>query len=529
MFKFHALRTLTCATLGILIVLAASARAEVNAPAPSPCQPVTASSTLLQGVIDELGNITDLSVYWRNRRHLAALADEINQLQADGLRPEHYRFSSLRDLLTTVEQGQALDTCSVALINHAYISALADLRFGRVDPGEQKLFWYAKSTPDTTRKSRLLEVAAVGIIEGIDRAFSAARPSLPEYQRLSRAYQLALQTLPAAWTTIPDGGLLRAGAADDRVALVRQRLKESGYLPATAVSTEDDRVFSRPLAEAVMRFQVDHYIKVDGVVGPNTIREMNIQPAARIEQLRANLERLRWFANDIEETMVVVDIAGAKIYYTQAGSLRLKTKAQVGRPSRETPPLKSRITYVTLNPTWTVPPTILKKDVLPAVRRDINYLKEQRMRVFDHAGNELAPESIDWRRPGAIIIRQDAGPHGALGRVAFRFANPFAVFLHDTPSKKKFARNSRFFSSGCVRVEQAETLSELLFEDAPRTLFEQFIESDATGKPINLSLPTPVHLLMVYWTASVQEEDNLRYRPDSYDRDRGLLALLDQP
>src|SRR5690606_18179207 len=120
------------------------------------------------------------------------------------------------------------------------------------------------------------------------------------------------------------------------------------------------------------------------------------------------------------------------------GETRWSARTQVGRASRPTPTLKSEVTHFTINPTWTVPPTILRNDKLPEIRRDIGYLERNNMRVLDHRGNRLNPYEVDWNNPSGIMLRQDAGPQNALGQVAIRFPNPFSVYLHDTPSQSIF-------------------------------------------------------------------------------------------
>ena len=180
-----------------------------------------------------------------------------------------------------------------------------------------------------------------------------------------------------------------------------------------------------------------------------------------------------------------------------------------------------------MNPTWTVPPTILRNDILPAVREDIGYLERKNIRVLDYRGNELDPRTIDWHDPGRIILRQDAGPEAALGRAAIRFPNPFAVYLHDTPNRHLFETSGRFYSSGCVRVEHAVTLAELFFADASPERREEFERALASGKTINVSLPEPLPLLMFYWTAYANEAGVVSFRPDIYDRDRKLINLLE--
>lgn len=248
----------------------------------------------------------------------------------------------------------------------------------------------------------------------------------------------------------------------------------------------------------------------------------------RIAQLQANLERWRWLWNEQLPHQVVVDIGAAMIHYYRDSGLAWSARTTVGRSLRQTPSLRSAVSHFTLNPHWTVPPTILRQDKLPAIRANPEYLAEQNLRVLDAQGNELDPAGVDWSRPGAIILRQQPGPNNALGQVAIRFPNPFSVYLHDTPSKQLFARAQRTDSSGCVRVEDVMTLVEELLRSNkqfdPATVAERL----ASGVTRDLPLLAPVPLLLDYWTADLDPGGMLVLRPDSYARDEALAAALSQ-
>ena len=176
-------------------------------------------------------------------------------------------------------------------------------------------------------------------------------------------------------------------------------------------------------------------------------------------------------------------------------------------------------------PTWTVPPTILREDKLPEIRRDLAFLDKHNLRVLDREGQLLDANSIDWNNPGSIQLRQDAGTHNPLGQVAIRFPNPFSVYLHDTPSQQLFGKGPRAFSSGCVRVEAVMQLVDLLLTPAERERMQSLL---ASGRTHEFRLSTPLPIILGYWTAEVDGAGQLLYAPDIYARDPALLAALER-
>jgi murein L,D-transpeptidase YcbB/YkuD len=287
-------------------------------------------------------------------------------------------------------------------------------------------------------------------------------------------------------------------------------------------------VFDEYLVEAVKKFQREQYLDVDGAIGPATRAALNISVQSRVDQIRVNLDRARWLLHNIPPNMVLVDVAGFKITYFKASQPIWRSRVQVGMAYRTSPIFKSAVNYITLNPTWTIPPTILRKDVLPKLRKDLSYLRDNNIRVLDSNGKELDPATIDWYKPGNVILRQDAGPHAALGKAAIRFPNAYAVYLHDTPHQKLFNKSQRAFSSGCIRIERALELVELLLAETPgwdRGAIDKALE---TGKTRNVTLAKPVPILLAYWTVDVISEEQIAFKPDIYARDSKVLAALNQ-
>jgi murein L,D-transpeptidase YcbB/YkuD len=255
--------------------------------------------------------------------------------------------------------------------------------------------------------------------------------------------------------------------------------------------------------------------------------------ADRIRQLRINLDRGRVLLQDLPPEFIVVNVAGFSLYYVRGQEIAWSTRVQVGKPYRQTPIFRSEINYLVFNPTWTVPPGIIRADILPVARKDPGVFARKQLKVLDAEGRVIDPASVDWSRfQGGHIpytLRQDPGPDNALGRVKLMFPNPYLVYLHDTPSQSLFERAERSFSSGCVRVQDALKLAELVLDDPSRWNAESIAATVAAGKLVNVTLKKKVPVLLTYWTAWVDARGVMNFRRDIYGQDAKWGAALGEP
>ncbi|MDX1756073.1 MAG: L,D-transpeptidase family protein [Marinobacter sp.] len=465
--------------------------------------------------------------FWEKPGRLLALIEQLQQLKADGLEPGAYYIETLMQVQDFLTTWGAVLPCDADLASFAFLSALSDLRYGRFNTLERETIWYSPILGDRQRSSELASLA-LNHADQPAAAFAKARPTLPLYVNLRAAFDRALSNFPAHWPKIPDGPLLKPGDRSPRIPILRARLQAEGYLTENAEPLDQPDRYDDALQDAVKLFQQRHFLEADGKLGERTLAELNIPPTTRLQQIKTNLERLRWLAADMEPHLLLVDIAAARIRYYREGSIVWSGRAQVGRPLRETPRLKSVITHVTVNPTWTIPTSIFLKDQLPQIQQNPNYLDQRNIRIYNRQGHEISEAEVDWRNPEGILLRQDSGPGNALGKVVIRFSNPYAVYLHDTPSSWLFESSSRFFSSGCVRVENALSLTAKLFEHQNTAPWREVQSLRASGETQNVHLPRGVPVLLAYWTAEADGEGNLYFRPDTYQTDNQLLIELSQ-
>ena len=465
---------------------------------------------------------------WTNDGDLSALLDGLAGVQADGLNSADFRLSELtasRAQMSAASPPAARARFDVSATT-AYLMAVLQLRRGKVDPASLDKQWNFEPEGNDPREEVVGLFRAL-LSHEIANVFKTAPPQSPIYTRL-RVALARLQQIhdSGGWPLIVTSSPLKVGMRNPAVTQLRDRLIAGGYLDAQATPSD---AYDAAVVSAVKTYQTEQYLTSDGIVSSATLASLNVPIEARLDQVRVNLERARWLLYKLQGTFVVVDIAGFKVAMYRDGQPIWRSRVQVGKPFRSTPVFQSEITYVTFNPTWTVPPTILKNDVLPQILKNPNYLAEHRMRVLDRAGQVIDASTVDWHKPNNVVLRQDAGPDNSLGQVVIRFPNAYAVYLHDTPHRDLFSRERRATSSGCIRVDNPLKLVELLFND-PQHWDAAGIQAQlAKGTTTNIPLPMKIPVLLAYWTVDLQEDGRVSFKSDVYGHDQVLLRALNQP
>lgn len=475
---------------------------------------------------------------WQTSAAVDALVDALNGLESDGLTPSDYAAHTLLDDFRLSQQAGATAQARFDLkATQSLLLALEHLGRGKVDPRDMATNW---TLPRPENRYSMLRVVHAVEDGDLERAFALARPTTPAYAQLREAlgHYRHLETQGSAPYLPGREASLRPGDTGRDVTVLRQRLAlwgdtrllaaDSSAYPMIGVqsSVRDPLYFDTELEGAVKRFQRRHQLQDDGIVGERTRLALNTPVASRIDQLRVNLERARWLGPNLTtEPQVWVDIAGYRLHYLRPNGEHWDARVVVGTPRRETPIIHSSISHLTVNPSWTIPPTIMREDVLPRVRQDPSYLTQQNIQVLSPEGERLDADTIDWQRPGNIMLRQVAGRSNPLGRVVVRFPNNDMIYLHDTPARGLFQREQRALSSGCVRVEGVVEFAQMLLQDSgSRHQLSALMNSSASDR--NVNLPQRIPVALHYLTAWPNAQGDVEFRDDIYRRDTPLLNAL---
>jgi murein L,D-transpeptidase YcbB/YkuD len=450
-----------------------------------------------------------------NARAKAAIA-YLAQVETVGLNPRDYPTPDFQTAVTPESLAEDELKLTESVLTYARHAQIGQVHFTRVASD----IFFKLDPPDPAAVLAKLAgsddvTAALDSYNPPQPGFKALRKKLAELRagKLERKKEADAKPKPVH---VPEGPILRPGMKDARVVALRKRLDVAG--------DKNNPLYDQAVFEAVKAFQLQADIGVDGMVGRNTLRAMNgtqeahRPPADPIDTIVVNMERWRWLPRKLgnaDNTYVVVNVPDYSLSLMHQGKLYWKTKIVVGKPDKATPMISAEMKYITVNPTWNVPPSIIENEYLPALQEDPGALDRIGLKL------EQAPD-------GTIRIYQPPGAGNALGRLRFNFPNKFLVYQHDTPDKYLFKRDKRAYSHGCMRVQDpVEYAVKLLSIELPKQRYTAArIESMYGDSEININFPDPIPVHLTYQTAFVDQDGTLQFRDDVYGRDARMIAIL---
>ncbi len=321
------------------------------------------------------------------------------------------------------------------------------------------------------------------------------------------------------WGMVPAGHVLKLGVNGPAVVALRRRLAASGDLDP---SVGGSPVFDSYVDAGVKHFQARHGLSETGMVSRETFTALNVPADVRLHQLEINLVRLRSYSGNLGERFVMANIPAMAVETVENGVVATRHNAGVGKIDRQSPVMMTKAIDINFNPYWTVPASIIRKDLIPRMQKDANYLNDHKIRIFNKEGQELQSDQVNWNSLEAINYRFRQDPGGdlnSLGVVRININNPYGVYMHDTPEKGIFGDDDRFVSSGCIRVQNVRDYVTWLLKDTPGWDREHIDEAIRSGQRIDAKLAAPVPVYWVYVTAWATPEGLAQFREDIYQRD----------
>lgn len=447
------------------------------------------------------------------------LLQALRDAEHEGLNPKEYHLVRLEKLLAEIRQGQSqylppLPTSLATLdllLSDAFLTYARHLADGRSNPDRPLAGAHSgESGPALeTRLQWALET------QNIAATLNALLPPQPEYARLRQALMHYRRAVAAGgWPPLPAG--LRKGDRHPHVRSLRARLQVTGDLPWSP--GDDENLFDSTVEQAVLALQKRQSFGVTGVVNGETLAFFNVPAHTRARQVAHNMERWRWLPHDLGNRHVLVNIPAFTLDVLEEGQSTLSMRVVVGKPSWPTPVLSAVMTQVIFSPTWTIPQSIMREEILPLLRQNPGYLAQRNMKIIKSDSSSVP-----------FVVRQAPGPKNPLGGVKFLLPNRHQIYLHDTPSRALFAKPVRAFSHGCIRLERPLDLAEHILRGV-RPWSRERIQA-AAGKTVSrfVSLPSPIPVHLTYRTVAVREDGTLFFRPDIYSHDDDDKTLAARP
>jgi murein L,D-transpeptidase YcbB/YkuD len=479
-------------------------------------------------IVTGYGNAKLIEFYRRNGFHTIwnrsetrrQILEAITAADENGLEPDDYHAAKWAALElkteTLTEKEFIFYDIGLTIETQKYLRHL--LR-GKLNPRELYTNW--DLTPDMPDINAMISDGIRG--DSLPKVLRDAEPSHAVYQSLKKALKI-IDEFPRDRIRRIDIGERKLFRNDTSWAMVTIKKRLIYWNDMKSYDSMGVRYDKRAF-KAIKKFQHRHGLAVDGIIGKGTIAALNFSKTERRQQIIANMERWRWFPRDLGDSYFLINIPDYALYVIKDRDTIDQKRIVVGKSERKSPVLSSTFSNIIFNPTWTVPPTIVREDLTPDASRDRNYFARRNIIIYDYKGNMVDP--LLWKPWKAKSYRyvQCPGDDNALGNVKFNFPNHYTVYLHDTDHRNLFGINKRSLSSGCIRVENPLPLAEYMLDDEDNWSMGKIMEVVASKETTTVPLKQMIRIHQLYWTAW-SEDDKLIFRDDIYNLDYALYASL---
>ncbi len=483
-----------------------------------------------KNVLPEMYQKSGFFLNWHNDKNRLDALECLKKSWTDGLIPNDYHLEKILLLREDILNNMVLDYNEIAqfdiLLTDGLLLYSYHLIKGKINPNTLNVNWNfsSRDIPQTPTKLFQNAIEKNIVMETVYDFRPAYAPYLQFVNQMIR-YQMIEDN--GGWDKVNVNKVIKPQEFNSEISSIRKRLFVTGDIEFEEGFM--DSLYDEDMVNAIKKFQSRHGLNPDGVIGKNTLEALNKPIGHKIDQIKINMERARWILGEIDDDMILVNIANFKLFYLLDSVREHETKVMVGTYYNQTPIFKSKLKYLVFNPTWTVPYSIASKEILPKLKKDPNYLADRNISLLTRAGKAIPQSSVDWSQVSqsnfSYTLRQEPGPGNALGQVKFIFPNKYAVYLHDTPSKYLFVKEERAFSHGCIRVQNPLEFAEVLLKD--QNWDKQKIQEVLSQKKEKIvKLKKPLDVLLLYWTCGFMENKDIFFVNDVYNRDPKILKGL---
>ena len=469
--------------------------------------------------LTEFYKINSNKSVWATSEKRKIILEFLNKSDEEGLNPLDYSVKKLNQFELKYDSLSDNECAEYdVLLTYNLQKYISHLRNGRLNPKKLYKNWDLKENKIDLQET----VSGLLKTDSLSFKLEQLKPNFIVYKRLKKALKIINSFPNDDFIKIEIKGKLVRNDSNFNIVEVKKRLM---YWKDLQSKDSLSVIYDSETENAVKKFQKRHGLAADGVIGKGTIMALNFSKNQRKEQIIANLERWKWFPKNMGNEFVIINIPEYRLTLIKNKDTLRIHKVIVGRAKRKTPVLSSKLTQAIFNPTWTVPPTILREDVIPAILKNRSYLAKTNIRLIDKNGNVVS--SRNWSLSNARSFRyvQIPGKFNSLGMVKLNFPNRFSVYLHDTNHRDFFDKNERSLSSGCVRVDNPFELTEYLLDDKENWNLQKITETLQNEKTKYVLIKKEVLFHLLYWTAW-SEKNTLIFRDDIYNLDADLYQKL---